>query len=182
MHFSGRLSLFRVNRHSTSSTPEGPQRPATLRRPAAPHPHFGAEMGCKVGLWRLFGGLSPLTLFYIYIPWPSCVFPVFPLHWFWPPTAKQMPPFCLLQRHRVGFQPSVVGWLVEDDLLCAKPPHVCQKPTGGPLDVIRRPPFGLHCAYSHRWEDISTRLQNICRDRSRGQKYGFHAVGISIVD
>ena len=42
---------------------------------------------------------------------PSSVPPDFLLHWFWPSTANQMTPHCLLQRHRFGFQPSASGWL-----------------------------------------------------------------------
>ncbi len=71
--------------------------------------------------------------------------PHFPLHWFWPPPANLMPPLCLLQWHRVGFQPSSTGWLVEAGLLCANPPHVHQRPAGGPLDVIRQPPCPPLC-------------------------------------
>ena len=60
----------------------------------------------------------------------------FLLHWFWPPTADLMPPLRLLQSHRVSFQLSATGWLVEAGVLCAEPPHVHQRPAGGPLVVF----------------------------------------------
>ena len=72
----------------------------------------------------------------------------FMLDWFWSPIANLMPPLCLQQWHRVGFQPSATGWLVEADLLCAEPFHCCQRPTGGPRGVNRRPSCPPLCLLS----------------------------------
>ena len=71
------------------------------------------------------------------ILWPSSVPPDFLLHWFWPPTANVMPPNYLLLWLRHGWHPSVIEWLVEAGLLCAKPPNCYQVTTVGPLDVNR---------------------------------------------
>ena len=54
----------------------------------------------------------------------------------------------LIHRHRPGLQPSATGWLVEAGLLYAKPPHCYQRPTGGPPDVIRWPPWPPRCLCS----------------------------------
>ncbi len=74
-----------------------------------------------------------------------------------------MPPLWLLQQHRLSFQPSTTGLLAEAGLRCAKPLHVHQRPTGGPLDVIRRLPC-LHCAYCRCWETDSAARNNVCRE------------------
>ena len=66
---------------------------------------------------------------YCFISWPSSVPTDFLLHWFWLPTANLMPPLCLLQRHRVIYQPSTTGWIVEAGLLFAEPDHVHQRPS-----------------------------------------------------
>ena len=54
---------------------------------------------------------------YSFILWRTSVPPDFPLHWFWPPTANLMLPLCLLQWHRVSFQPITTGWIVTAGLL-----------------------------------------------------------------
>ena len=77
---------------------------------------------------------------YSFIPWPSSVPPDFMLDGFWPPIAKLMPPLWFHQWHSLALQPSASGWLVEACLLWAEPPHCYQGPTGGTLNVIRRPP------------------------------------------
>ncbi len=75
---------------------------------------------------------------YSIVLWPASVPTDFPLHWFWPPTADLKPSLCLLQWHRVGFQLSTTGWILEAGLLCSappSPPNVHQRPAGGLLYI-----------------------------------------------
>ena len=120
--------------------------PAALQRASGGQPLHGGQpplshwVAQRCAVWWASGGLLAANLLWAQsIRWPSSVPSDFMLDWFWPPTANAMLPLCLNQWHRLGFQPSATGCLVEACLLCAKPPHFYQRPTGGPLDVIGRP-------------------------------------------
>ena len=136
------------NKHRTSSPPAALSRTATPWRPADPHPLGGTvqrwlQGGTSEGCWRL--AASQPTLIFL---WPASVPPVVPLQRFWPPPADLKQPLCLLQRHRIGFQPSSTGWIVEAGLPCANLLHVHQRPAGGPLNVNRRPACPPLCLLS----------------------------------
>ena len=91
--------------------------------------------------------------------------PHFLLHWFWLPTSDLMRPLCLLQWHRVSCQPSANDWLSDAGLLCAEPPHLPQRPTGGALDVIRWPSWPPLCLLTLLGGPLHT-ATNVCREGS----------------
>ena len=129
--------------HPTNIAPTALQRADGGQPPHGGQPpliHLVAQRwAAKVGLGRAAEGWLPLSL------WPASTSTDFLLHWFWPTTANIVPPLCLLQQHRVGFQSSITGWIVVAGLLCAESPHVHQRPADRPLDVIRRPPCPPPC-------------------------------------
>ncbi len=131
------------NVNPTNIAPGALWRIATPWRPADPRPLGGTEVGCKVGPGGLQEASHPSA--YSFILLLASVPPVVSLQWFWPPPADLKPPLCLLKQHRVGFQPSTAGWIVEAGLNCANPPHVHQRSTEGPLDVIRQSPCPPLC-------------------------------------
>ncbi len=89
-----------VCRDSTSGLPVGCQRLAAPTWPVDPHPLSGKGVGCKADHWRQ-AAAEPTDVL---------------LHWFWAPTADLKP-------HRVGLQPSITGWIVAADPICANPPY-----------------------------------------------------------
>ena len=66
-----------------------------------------------------------------------------------------MPPWCLLQWHRLGWQPTATGWQMEAGQLGAKPPQYEQRPTGELLDVDRGH-LGLHDSHyrARKWPTV----------------------------
>ena len=127
--------------------------PAALQRPSGGQPPHGGQstlihwvtQRCAAK-WASGGPLEAGYLSaYSFILWPASVPPVVPHQWFWPPTANLELPLCLPQWHKVVFQASTICWIVEAGVLCTNPPHVHQRPAGGPLGVIRRPPCPRLC-------------------------------------
>ncbi len=132
----------RLNKHSTNIAPAALQQPSEGQLPHGGQPTLTHQVAQRwAARWASGGSLEDSHLSaYSFILWPASVPPVVPLQWCWPPQADLEPPLCLFQWHRVSFQPNTIGWIVVAGLLCANPPHVHQRPSGGPLDVNRQPP------------------------------------------
>ena len=132
-------------KHSTCDPLVGHQRLAATGWLTDPHPLGGSGVGCKEGCRQTAGSRPPLSLPFhpharLCAYWCSASLVL---------GANNQPQatLCQAQWHRVGFQPSIMGWIVVAGLLCADPPHDYQRSASAPLDVNRwlsLPPLCRH--------------------------------------